>query len=355
MGVLMGAIASALLLVGGLGALQQGAVLASVPFTFVLVGLTYCLTKAIREEQVPQPVPLRATPLRAPAPAPAPLAGRGVSGMSRTGIALLLAGALALGACGDDDATAAGRPSRRARAADHARDAGLPRGAPPRRAVAPGARGQRLHGQPAQAHRPRRGPRPGAARRRHRRPRRLHRYRVVDRRGRGGLGPRSGDDVRPGEGVLLDPRHGDELDDAVRGRRRDRHHRRVRAGARARGDRGPARARRIHARGATGVREPLPGARGAGAGLRPHERDVRGRHARGAVHRTRRGGRGRRQRVHHRSAARERGLRGARGPGEAVRLPERRHGGRRRQARDGRAGAVPARGRRGQPPAHDQT
>ena len=38
MGCLMGAIASALLLVGGLSALQQGAVLASVPFTFVIVG-----------------------------------------------------------------------------------------------------------------------------------------------------------------------------------------------------------------------------------------------------------------------------------------------------------------------------
>ncbi len=76
MGVLMGAIGSALLLVGGLGALQQGAVLASVPFTFVLVGLTYCLTKAIREEEVPQAVPRPAT-LRAPAPAPAPLPEEG--------------------------------------------------------------------------------------------------------------------------------------------------------------------------------------------------------------------------------------------------------------------------------------
>ena len=65
MGILMGAIASALLLVGGLGALQQGAVLASVPFTFVLVGLTYCLTKAIREEQRARgPCRSRAAPAR---------------------------------------------------------------------------------------------------------------------------------------------------------------------------------------------------------------------------------------------------------------------------------------------------
>ena len=71
MGILMGAIGSALLLVGGLGALQQGAVLASVPFTFVLVGLTYCLTKAIREEQVPAP----AVRLRARRPAPLPEEG----------------------------------------------------------------------------------------------------------------------------------------------------------------------------------------------------------------------------------------------------------------------------------------
>ena len=123
--------------------------------------------------------------------------------------------------------------------------------------------------------------------------------------------------------------HGDERDDAVRGRRRDRHHRRVRAGARARVDPGPARARRVHARGAAGVRVALPGARGPRAGLRAHERDVRGRHARRAVHRARRGRRGRRQRVHHRPAARERRLRGARGSRVAVRLAERRDGGRR--------------------------
>ena len=64
MGCLMGAIASALLLVGGLSALQQGAVLASVPFTFVLVGLVWCLIKALREEDVPLPAPAVAAPVR---------------------------------------------------------------------------------------------------------------------------------------------------------------------------------------------------------------------------------------------------------------------------------------------------
>ena len=59
-GCLMGAIACALLLVGGLSALQQGAVLASVPFTFVIVGLAWSLTKALREERQPAHVPLAA-------------------------------------------------------------------------------------------------------------------------------------------------------------------------------------------------------------------------------------------------------------------------------------------------------
>jgi len=53
LGVLMGAIACAMLLVGGLGALQQAAVLGSVPFTFVIVGVAYCWLKALREETVP--------------------------------------------------------------------------------------------------------------------------------------------------------------------------------------------------------------------------------------------------------------------------------------------------------------
>jgi choline/carnitine/betaine transport len=72
MGCLMGAIASALLLVGGLSALQQGAVLASVPFTFVLVGVVWCLVKALREERVPQAAPVVTPPLRTANPGPLP-------------------------------------------------------------------------------------------------------------------------------------------------------------------------------------------------------------------------------------------------------------------------------------------
>jgi glycine betaine transporter len=52
LGLLMGAIAAAMLLVGGLSALQQGAILASVPFTFVCVGLGWSLFKALRAERV---------------------------------------------------------------------------------------------------------------------------------------------------------------------------------------------------------------------------------------------------------------------------------------------------------------
>jgi choline/carnitine/betaine transport len=50
LGVLMGGIACAMLLVGGLVALQQAAVLGAVPFTFVLVGVAWCWIKALREE-----------------------------------------------------------------------------------------------------------------------------------------------------------------------------------------------------------------------------------------------------------------------------------------------------------------
>jgi glycine betaine transporter len=57
LGVLMGAIACAMLLVGGLTALQQAAVLGSVPFTFVLVGVAWCWVKALREEPRPAPPP----------------------------------------------------------------------------------------------------------------------------------------------------------------------------------------------------------------------------------------------------------------------------------------------------------
>jgi glycine betaine transporter len=50
LGVLMGGIACAMLLVGGLTALQQAAVLGSVPFMFVLVGTAYCWVKQLRED-----------------------------------------------------------------------------------------------------------------------------------------------------------------------------------------------------------------------------------------------------------------------------------------------------------------
>lgn len=50
LGVLMGGIACAMLLVGGLVALQQAAVLGSVPFAFVLVAVAYCWLKALRDE-----------------------------------------------------------------------------------------------------------------------------------------------------------------------------------------------------------------------------------------------------------------------------------------------------------------
>ena len=50
LGVLMGGIACAMLLVGGLSALQQAAVLGSVPFAVVIVGVAWCWIKALREE-----------------------------------------------------------------------------------------------------------------------------------------------------------------------------------------------------------------------------------------------------------------------------------------------------------------
>jgi choline/carnitine/betaine transport len=59
LGVLMGAIACAMLLVGGLGALQQAAVLGSVPFMFVLVGVAYCWLRALHEDSRGAPGPGR--------------------------------------------------------------------------------------------------------------------------------------------------------------------------------------------------------------------------------------------------------------------------------------------------------
>ena len=62
LGVLMGGIACAMLLVGGLTALQQAAVLGSVPFTFVIIGVAWCWIKALREETGPAPDEAQVTP-----------------------------------------------------------------------------------------------------------------------------------------------------------------------------------------------------------------------------------------------------------------------------------------------------
>ncbi len=61
LGVLMGGIACAMLLVGGLAALQQAAILGSVPFAFVIVGVAWCWVKALREEPPPLPPRRRRT------------------------------------------------------------------------------------------------------------------------------------------------------------------------------------------------------------------------------------------------------------------------------------------------------
>jgi len=53
LGVLMGAIACAMLLVGGLTALQQAAILGAVPFTFVTIGVAWSWIKALRADHVP--------------------------------------------------------------------------------------------------------------------------------------------------------------------------------------------------------------------------------------------------------------------------------------------------------------
>ncbi len=65
LGILMGGIACAMLLVGGLSALQQAAVLGSVPFALVVVGVAWCWIKALREEGARPPV---ASPVRVDVP-----------------------------------------------------------------------------------------------------------------------------------------------------------------------------------------------------------------------------------------------------------------------------------------------
>jgi glycine betaine transporter len=77
LGVLMAGIACAMLLVGGLTALQQAAVLGSVPFALVLVGVAWCWMKALRAESVPLPgreQPVLEVPAGSPAVARAPAA-----------------------------------------------------------------------------------------------------------------------------------------------------------------------------------------------------------------------------------------------------------------------------------------
>ena len=69
LGVLMGGIACAMLLVGGLSALQQAAVLGSVPFALVIVGVAYCWLKALREDVIPPPA-VRPTALDVSEPEP---------------------------------------------------------------------------------------------------------------------------------------------------------------------------------------------------------------------------------------------------------------------------------------------
>jgi choline-glycine betaine transporter len=72
LGCLMGAIASVLLLVGGLTGLQQGAILASVPFTFVIVGVGWSMIKVLRQERVPPREPVEVPVPAAPRPAVGP-------------------------------------------------------------------------------------------------------------------------------------------------------------------------------------------------------------------------------------------------------------------------------------------
>ncbi|HEX2105902.1 MAG TPA: BCCT family transporter [Solirubrobacteraceae bacterium] len=77
LGVLMGGIACALLLVGGLTALQQAAILGAVPFTFVLVGLSYSWMTALRAEEIPVRPAVRAAPVPAAAGGTPPIVGPG--------------------------------------------------------------------------------------------------------------------------------------------------------------------------------------------------------------------------------------------------------------------------------------
>ena len=86
LGLLMGAIASALLLVGGLSALQQAAILGSVPFTFVMVGLTWAWIKALRTERLPGRIAPAGVGAGPTAPPPgSPVVGPGTFELDRDG------------------------------------------------------------------------------------------------------------------------------------------------------------------------------------------------------------------------------------------------------------------------------
>lgn len=50
-GVIMGALAAILLVAGGLGALQNGAILAATPFAFLMVAMCWSLLRALREDE----------------------------------------------------------------------------------------------------------------------------------------------------------------------------------------------------------------------------------------------------------------------------------------------------------------
>ena len=147
--------------------------------------------------------------------------------------------------------------------------------------------------------------------------------------------------------------HGDERDDAVRERRRDRHHERVRAARTGCGTIGDL--RRLD--GFTlGARPEFESLSWASRGCRrstasPTRSSSRSRSAPSTRRSTR--ATSTRPTCSPPTRAGGRGLRAARGPREAVRLPERRHGGRRRQAGAHRPRQLPARGRRGQRAADD--
>ncbi len=83
LGVLMGGIACAMLLVGGLNALQQAAILGAVPFTFVTIGVAWCWIKALRHDVATGAGEDGAPPRRGAAPAPQ--AQPGGAGAERAG------------------------------------------------------------------------------------------------------------------------------------------------------------------------------------------------------------------------------------------------------------------------------